>query len=348
MRERGANRWPRALAGAIPALALLFILALAAGCSSQVGGEIGQAPPTAVPVAIEPAADPSEGVAATGEPGAEASPAGAQRAAPLPAPTAGPAPTGVDSQPAALPATAGPRKRVVVLDPGHGGPESGASAVGLAEKDVNLEIALRLAELLRSQGYEVALTRDADRAVSPEFTGGGYPGVGKDLQARIDIANAAGADLFISIHNNGSADPDESGTEVWYNKERPFSERNQALAGLVQENLRRELAAIGYNALDRGIKDDSNFRIFRGRAYNLYVLGPGTGPRPHVATQMPGVLGESLFISNPADAAMLRRERTRDAIAAGYRDAIVAYFERYPHAFSPAETGSRQKETTKE
>lgn len=309
-------------------LLLLLALLWVAGCV-----EVGEAPsptvastptPTALvtPAVAEVTPQRPEGVAATGEtwPGEAAD--GEESAAPLPAPPAG-----------ATPATADrPReKRIIALDPGHGGPETGAWANGLAEKDLNLDIALRLADLLRAEGFEVVLTRDSDRAVSPLYTGGGYAGgLRYDMQARVDIANAAGADLFISIHNNGSTDPSQSGTEVWYNVQREFSDRNLVLARLVQENLVKRIRELGYPVVDRGIKEDTAFRIYRGQPYNLYVLGPGTGPRPHEPTHMPGVLGESLILTNPGDAAMLSQESTLDAIAAGYRDAVVAYFEVYP------------------
>ena len=65
------------------------------------------------------------------------------------------------------------RARTIALDPGHGGPESGAAAPGLSEKDLNLRIALKLADLLRADGDSVVLTRDSDRAVSPLFVNGG-------------------------------------------------------------------------------------------------------------------------------------------------------------------------------
>jgi len=274
--------------------------------------------------ASEASAVESGSVAATGE-----------SEEPLAIPAGGSASSTAVAAPSATPSTdadtakvSAPRLRVVALDPGHGGPESGASAEGLVEKDINLEIALKLADLLREQGYEVVLTRDTDRAVSPEYKGGSYAsGLGNDLQARVDIANGASADVFLSIHNNGSADSSQAGTEVWYNKQRSFADRNLALAKLVLEGLLKRIRALGYPAIDRGIKDDSNFRVFRGRAYNIFVLGSGEGPRAHSPTQMPGVLGESLFVSNPGDAAMLRQERTLDAIAAGYRDAIVSFFE---------------------
>ncbi|MHB1417107.1 MAG: N-acetylmuramoyl-L-alanine amidase family protein [Chloroflexota bacterium] len=294
---------------------------------------VAEASPTAVPAATAASEQSpnqgqitltptvkTDGVAAAGEVG----PGGASESPEVthtvpPSPVATPSPAGQ------------PSKRVVVLDPGHGGPEIGAATENLLEKDVNLSIALKLATLLREEGYEVVLTRDTDRAVSPLYTGGGYGGgLTNDVQARVDTANETGADLFISIHNNGSNDPGESGTEVWYNNQRTFADRNLTLANLVQEALVRHIRNLGYQSVDRGIRDDTNFRIYRGRPYNIYVLGPGTGSRQHVPTQMPGVLGESLFLSNPGDAAMLGQESTLDAIAAGYLDAITAYFAQYP------------------
>jgi N-acetylmuramoyl-L-alanine amidase len=217
--------------------------------------------------------------------------------------------------------------RAIVIDPGHGGPEIGAASPNgdLQEKNVNLKIAQKLAALLQRDGYRVVLTRDSDRSVSPGFRGG----TENDLQARVDAANAANANLFVCIHNNGGP-AGESGTEVWYNRGRPFSDRNLTLAKMVQAHLVGEIRALGYPARDRGIKDDARFRVVGGKVYNLYVLGPGTPPMPHTPTQMPGVLGESLFLSNPGDVAMLRQERTLDAIAKGYHDAIAEYFKAYP------------------
>ncbi len=323
----------------LPAALLLVLVALSlVSCQDARPGEPTATPGAQaqiVPLPKQPTAQPepaastsapaptateaSDYVAAAGEDNA----AGAPLAATPPAATPTPAPT-----PTA--ATARSSGRVIAIDPGHGGPEVGAAAFGLLEKDVNLRIALKLAERLRAAGYQAVLTRDEDRAVSPLYKGGGYAGgLTYDVQARVDIANAAGADLFFSIHNNGSADPEQSGTEVWYNRERSFADRNLALANLLQDALLKRIRALGYQVVDRGIKDDSNFRVFRGRSYNIYVLGPGTGARPHEPTHMPGVLGESLFISNAADAAMLRQERTLDAIAAAYHDAVRAYFARF-------------------
>lgn len=224
----------------------------------------------------------------------------------------------------------GGKLRTIALDPGHGGPETGsAPSQDLVEKDVNLRIALVLADLLREEGFRVALTRETDRAVSPSYRNSGLRSqVVQDLQARVDVANGADAELFLSIHNNGSGDPSARGTEVWYNAARPFADRNLALAELVLENLLRQLREAGHSVVNRGVKDDASFRIWNGRAFNLYVLGPGPGYRP--ATEMPGALGESLFLTNPADAAALRRPAIVQAIARGYRDAVLRYLEKYP------------------
>jgi N-acetylmuramoyl-L-alanine amidase len=222
------------------------------------------------------------------------------------------------------------RPRVVALDPGHGGPEVGAAGAGLAEKDVNLRIALKLKALLEGDGMVVVLTRDGDhRAVPP-------PGfepppdwrdTRKDLQARIDIANLSGADIFISIHNNGSPNPSERGTEVWWDGRRPFAAYNRALAELVLEELLRHIRAAGYPTVNRGLKEDSTFRVWQGRAFPIFVLGPPrTGATTTRAGNMPAVLGESLFLSNPTEALQLTREEMLDAIARGYHAAITRYF----------------------
>jgi N-acetylmuramoyl-L-alanine amidase len=245
-----------------------------------------------------------------------------------PTATPSPGPRGVVLPPVG-PAFGG-KLRTIALDPGHGGPETGsAPADDLVESRINLEIATLAADLLRDDGFQVVLTRDSHAPVSPAYTRSGVRAeVVQDLQARVDVANGAKAELFLSIHNNGAADPSARGTEVWYNAARPFAERNLFLAEQLLESTLRQLRAAGHSTVNRGVKDDANFRIWNGRPFNLYVLGPGPGGRP--ATNMPGVLGESLFLTNPADAAALRTPRMREAIARGYRDAVLRYVEKYP------------------
>jgi N-acetylmuramoyl-L-alanine amidase len=105
--------------------------------------------------------------------------------------------------PVSCPVAGGAR---VVLDPGHGGGDSGAvnAAYGLQEKDVTLDIAFRAQALLQTAGYTVALTRSAD--------------VGLENSVRGSIANACGASVFVEIHLNGSADASVDYTETFWGK----------------------------------------------------------------------------------------------------------------------------------
>jgi N-acetylmuramoyl-L-alanine amidase len=240
---------------------------------------------------------------------------------------------------------------VVAIDPGHGGDEVGAANHGIVEKTSNLDFARRVGALLSATGYEVVLLREADARVplDPAMSpGGGFGATRADLQARIDRANAAGADVFLSLHSNGSTEAGQSGVEVWYDPNRSFGAENLRLARLVLDSVLGELRAYGYAAVNRGLKDDTCFRGSMGRCTTLFVLGPArrttaedavrrnvdpasigiTETRPELfsrPTGMPGVLVESLFISNAADAAVLRDERGRDAIARGIASAVVAF-----------------------
>lgn len=305
-----------------PLVLLLFAVLLSGACGGAhpVRGELPSTRGTAADGTVTPTVPPPPAAA---EPAAAAPPAAGQASQPA---AAAPPPT-LPLHPF-LPANG--RPRVVALDPGHGGPEVGAAGAGVAEKDVNLRIALKLKALLERDGMIVVLTRDSDRRAVPP------PGfepppdwrdTRKDLQARIDIANLAGADVFISIHNNGSSNPNERGTEVWWDGRRPFAAYNRALAELVLEELLRHIRAAGYPPVNRGLKEDSNFRMWQGRAFPIFVLGPPrAGAVTTRATNMPAVLGESLFLSNPSEAVQLTREEMLDAIARGYHAALTRYF----------------------
>lgn len=229
-------------------------------------------------------------------------------------------------------------QRTIFLDPGHGSNDSGAvriaanGRVELREKEINLEIALKTAELLRESGYEVVLSRENDDRAGEDHDVNGDGRVSKrdPLQSVVDAANHAGADLFIALHSNSSSDVTASGVEVYYCTERPFSDENRRLAVLVKDHLLNSLADIGYVATDRGVKDDGVLYQWRGRRGHLFVLGPvRTWGRRMVhprATEMPGVLAEALFVSNRQEAAILGSEAGQWAIARGYVAAVDAYF----------------------
>jgi N-acetylmuramoyl-L-alanine amidase len=248
----------------------------------------------------------------------------------------------------ATPSPEPPGPPTVVLDPGHGGPEVGAANYGVVEKESNLDMALRVERLLQAAGIEVVLTRREDVRANGEPAGDGLPlgSTRRDLQTRIDLANEVDADLYISIHSNGSEDGSQRGLEVYYDPNREFAEANQRLAARAQAAILSSLASAGFGALDRGIKTSDCIRVRDGRCFPLFVLGPprvitrqqllerGIDPsslgfpegvesvasRP---TEMPGILVELLFISNPNDAAILSDERARDAMASGIASAVL-------------------------
>lgn len=263
--------------------------------------------------------------------------------------------TAVMPQPTAPapPHTLTPDGRItVVLDPGHGGDEVGAVRHGVVEKESNLDMALRVDRLLLAEGYRVVLTRREDErvAAAPGGASSNFGATRFDLQARIDIANEAEGDVFVAIHSNGSETPSQSGAEVWYDPQRAFGEDNRALAELLQSNVLDALAAYGYTATDRGLRDDSCFRQRNGRCFPLFVLGPerivrradliarglspesfGFAPEQEAlrsrATRMPGALAELLFITNAQDAAVLADDAGREAIARGVAAGLRAFME---------------------
>ena len=339
-----------------------LLLALALGCG-QEGGPVGEGPLPSPPLTSEQRAQetlaspgvtsqPSGALPATAEGQDEGSP---RPSPPALVPAVGEGPGGGSAQapPGELAREETTRPKTVVLDPGHGGPDDvGAANYGVVEKHSNLEMALRVEALLKAQGLRVILTRRADsRSVLYPADGplSGFGASRADLQARVDLVNAEKADLFISIHSNGSTDGNQKGVEVWYDPNRPFGDKNLRRAQLLLAHVLAELRAYDYRAVDRGLKDDTCFRVRDGRCFPLFVLGPeretrreevlrrggnpeqlGFAPGQEVittrATQMPGALVELLIISNEADAAVLRDEGGRDAMASGIARAVMEFF----------------------
>jgi len=215
-----------------------------------------------------------------------------------------------------------PQMPLIAIDPGHGGIYSNANSNGLREKNVNLAIALELRNQLQAKGYRVIMTRTTDRSVGradratwnwsnaaqkwtfarDKRTGnvGGIPQ--DDLQARCDIANRAGADLFICIHNNGAVRRSVRGTESYGSK---------------RDRLGRTLARLVHNQIvaKTGLRNRGVF------ARDFYVAR---------WTNMPAILVEAAFISNRSDAALLKSPRFRAKIAAGVSAGIDQYFAAAP------------------
>ena len=225
------------------------------------------------------------------------------------------------------------REPIVTLDAGHGGTEIGTShtypdGVVLPEKELNLRVMLRVRDLLQQAGFRVTVTRTRDTQVNSDkkdLTGDGRASLSDDLQARVDIANNAGSDILVSIHFNGIADPNRKGTYVFWDPDRPFAERNKALAEIVDQALVKAMKDAGYTPVDHGATRDT--AVLGGEHY--YLLSPKTNVvgRP---TQMPAIIGEGLFLTNDDDANALRKDAIIEAIARGYLEGIKAYFLRFP------------------
>jgi N-acetylmuramoyl-L-alanine amidase len=242
--------------------------------------------------------------------------------APPPPPPAAPPPPAIP--PAALPSSfIHPPPYTVFIDAGHGGPEVGTSGGGWAEKNMNLDITLRLRSILQPLGYRVVINREGDYTLSA-MTNAGDPLQRRDeIQARVDVANSVGADILISLHHNGSGSPSIRGTEVYYNPDRPFGNFNLVLAQFVHSGLVTTIRQNGYDTIDRGIKNDG---LVGGDPRNphSWVLGTNVGfPRPSL---MPGVIGEALFMTNAFDMNQLANPNMRQAEAQGYANGIHAYF----------------------
>jgi len=269
---------------------------------------------------------------------------------PTPTPTIMPTATLVPT-PVRTPGTAtgsSSGRRVVVLDPGHGGEEVGAAMNGVVEKNSNLDMAARVQTLLQTSGVSVVLTRYQDsRAAGPG--GVGWTAEYLDRQGRIDIANAARGDLLVSIHSNGSTSSAQNGVEAWYDPTRFYGGSSQRLAVALKDNVVSELGRIGYGARDRGLMDSSCHDVIDGSCTTIMVISertymtredverqggdpaaagftPGSDIAYTRALAMPAALIELLFVTNPSDNAMLGSEIGRDAIARGVANGILSYF----------------------
>jgi N-acetylmuramoyl-L-alanine amidase len=184
------------------------------------------------------------------------------------------------------------RKNIVVIDPGHGGSETGAIRSGIQEKNINLAIALKVGQILKSQGMEVEYTRSGDSYMGrPE---------------RAEVANKLNAALFVSIHCNSHTTSQAHGTETYYyapiDDAKLFMQKEQRskLANYVQRELSRALGTA-----DRGVKQ---------AAYTVLVQ-----------TDMPSILTEVAFMSNPQELSLLTSKSFQDKAANAIASGILKY-----------------------
>jgi N-acetylmuramoyl-L-alanine amidase len=196
------------------------------------------------------------------------------------------------------------RKAQVVIDPGHGGSETGAVGPSkLTEAELNLDVARRAVADLRALGIDAVLTRPLDYRVT--------------IASRVAVAGALRPEAFVSVHHNAEPDGprDGPGTETYYQYHSPQSKR---LAGLIYEEVVKALSTFTASWVadtDAGAKwrlNDSG-----GDYYGILRRGGDAG--------VVSVLAELAFISNPTEEALLRREDVRRAEAGAVSRGIVRF-----------------------
>ena len=190
----------------------------------------------------------------------------------------------------------GVKGRVIILDPGHGGLDTGAIGPdGLREKDVTLAVSLKLRDILVASGARVTMTREDDRDVFP----GGAQTDAQELQARVDVGAAVpDADIFVSVHCDAFTSPKANGTGTFYY---PKTWQDAALAQALQDGM---VARGGRR--DRGIKE-ARFYVVR-------------------YSDMPAALVELAFITNYIEQAMLADDEFQRHLALGIAEGICDFF----------------------
>jgi len=226
----------------------------------------------------------------------------------------------VDSFEARKPATTGTQhvRGVVVLDPGHGRGDPGAvhywpDGTYLTEASTNLRTAHLLRAELQALGFEVYLTRE------DEGKGPGRPlprqFIISDLLWRASLAEAVDADVYLAINSNGASVKSIRGPETWYCGKHAQGSANERLATLIQQAMMDTLREYGYQAPDRGLKEDA--RSHHSGDFCQFVVTREAG--------MPSALTEFLFLSNEADARVLADDRSLQILARRLAGAIDTF-----------------------
>lgn len=225
-------------------------------------------------------------------------------------------------------------KKVIVIDPGHGGKDSGAVGNGYMEKEIVLQISLELSEQLRALGYTVYMTRSNDTFI--------------ELKDRTKFANDKSADLFLSVHAN--AIPKGADVNAAYGIETYFlspgrSERAMRVAALENQEDMSEMGAYGklsflsvFNSEKIIASNKLAIDIQKGVLNNLRKQFPnvkdnGVREAPFwvlVGAQMPAILLETGYISNPEESSRIADSKYQKWMVDGMVDGVKHYFANNP------------------
>ncbi len=214
----------------------------------------------------------------------------------------------------------------IVIDPGHGGHDTGTiGPTGLEEKDLVLDVSRRLGKLLQTRlGAEVIYTRRDDTFIP--------------LETRTAIANQEAADLFVSVHANSSHDRDARGVETYYLN---FTSSPEALEVAARENAVSEKSIhelqdlVKKIALKEKIEESQEFATDVQRSLHTGLAAKSPGQRDRgvkkapfivlIGANMPSILAEISFLSNPGDEHRLETADYRQKIAESLYRGIAKY-----------------------
>jgi N-acetylmuramoyl-L-alanine amidase len=231
----------------------------------------------------------------------------------------------------------------IVIDAGHGGHDSGTIGVdGIEEKDVVLDVALRLGKMLHERlGAEIIYTRSDDTFIP--------------LETRTAIANKAQADLFLSIHANSSNDASARGVETYYLN---FTSQPDALQVAARENAVSDQSVYQLSdlvkkiALKEKIDESREFAmdvetsLFSGlQRGNAGLKNRGVKKAPFVVligANMPSILAEISFVTNPRDARQLGQPEYRQRVAESLYKGVAKYESGLSATKAPTERASVQ------
>lgn len=193
-------------------------------------------------------------------------------------------------------------QKIILIDPGHGGFDGGGSSKsGIVEKDINLNISLKLKSELENKGYKVYLTRDTDEGLYEKGTTIKEK-KREDLRKRRDMKEEVKCDAFISIHQNMFPQEKCYGAQVWYGS----NDKSQKLADSIQNSLKETI-------------QDGNKRVSKPAGDSYLILRD--------TYEGASILVECGFLSNQAEAERLKTEEHKNLIVKGISLGIDKFFE---------------------
>lgn len=193
-------------------------------------------------------------------------------------------------------------EKIILIDPGHGGMDGGAvSKSGTLEKDINLSISLNLRDELKKSGFKVVMTREEDKWLCDD-KGKIRERKRADLYNRWKMKKESNCDAFISIHLNMFPESKYYGAQVWYSS----NEYSKKLASLIQSNFKLYL-------------DETNKRLEKPANNDYKILRNGD--------DVPSVIVECGFLSNPVEEQKLNNKEYQEKIAKVVAQSVKEYFQ---------------------